>query len=142
MLLPALIAGRRDEAHRATARAELLERVGLAPRAEHLPSELSGGEQQRVSIARALLMEPELVLADEPTGNLDSHAEAQVLELLGELNRDEGHTIVIVTHDPDAAAIAERVVFLRDGRIAERGSPRAARSDAAAGPCSPDAAAS
>jgi len=97
---------------------DLLRRVGLAARASHLPSELSGGEQQRVSIARALLMEPELVLADEPTGNLDSRSEAQVLELLGELNREEGHTIVMVTHDPGAAAIAQRVIFLRDGRLA------------------------
>jgi putative ABC transport system ATP-binding protein len=117
VLLPALIAGRRDEAIAARA-SELLDRVGLAPRASHLPSELSGGEQQRVSIARALLMEPELVLADEPTGNLDSRSEAQVLELLAALNRDEGHTIVMVTHDPSAAAIAQRVVFLRDGRVA------------------------
>jgi putative ABC transport system ATP-binding protein len=117
VLLPALIAGRRDEAIRSRA-VELLDRVGLAPRAEHLPSELSGGEQQRVSIARALLMEPELVLADEPTGNLDSRSEAQILELLAELNSTEGHTIVMVTHDPSAAAIASRVVFLRDGRLA------------------------
>ena len=117
VLLPALIAGVRDESIRERG-AALLERVGLAPRAGHLPSELSGGEQQRVSIARALLMEPALVLADEPTGNLDSRSEAQVLELLGELNRTEGHTIVLVTHDPSAASIASRVVFLRDGRMA------------------------
>ncbi len=116
VMLPALIAGRRDEkiAKRA---ASLIERVGLAKRAAHLPSELSGGEQQRVSIARALLMKPKLVLADEPTGNLDSASEAQVLELLKELNREEGYTIVIVTHDPGAASIAKRVVFLRDGKI-------------------------
>ncbi len=117
VLLPALIAGRADGSARRRAHA-LLRRVGLSARSRHLPSELSGGEQQRVSIARALLMEPELVLADEPTGNLDSHSEAQVLELLSELNRTEGHTLVIVTHDPAAAAIAGRVVFLRDGRIA------------------------
>jgi putative ABC transport system ATP-binding protein len=120
VLLPALIAGLRDEVIAARARA-LLGRVGLAGRATHLPSELSGGEQQRVSIARALLMEPALVLADEPTGNLDSKSEAQVLELLAELNRDEGHTIVMVTHDPDAAAVAGRVVFMRDGRIESDG---------------------
>ena len=117
VLLPALIAGRRDDAIRERA-ARLLERVGLTPRAGHLPSELSGGEQQRVSIARALLMEPELVLADEPTGNLDTRSEAQILELLGELNRRDGHTIVMVTHDPSAAAVAKRVIFLRDGRLA------------------------
>ncbi|MDP9227540.1 MAG: ABC transporter ATP-binding protein, partial [Actinomycetota bacterium] len=117
VLLPALIAGRRDFDTRRRAR-NLLRRVGLSRRSSHLPSELSGGEQQRVSIARALLMQPELVLADEPTGNLDSHSGAQVLELLAELNRAEGHTIVMVTHDPGAAAIAGRVVFLRDGQIA------------------------
>ncbi|MBM3667518.1 MAG: ABC transporter ATP-binding protein [Actinobacteria bacterium] len=123
VLLPALIAGRRDDAIAARAR-ELLERVGLGGRASHLPAELSGGEQQRVSIARALLMEPELVLADEPTGNLDSRSEAQVLELLAELNRTEGHTIVMVTHDLDAAAVAGRVVFMRDGRIESDGLAR------------------
>jgi putative ABC transport system ATP-binding protein len=117
VVLPALIAGRRDAATRSRA-AELLDRVGLAARRGHLPAELSGGEQQRVSIARALLLEPELVLADEPTGNLDSRSSAQILGLLAELNRSEGHTIVMVTHDPAAAATAGRVVFLRDGRIA------------------------
>jgi putative ABC transport system ATP-binding protein len=117
VLLPALIGGRRDREIRDRAR-DLLDRVRLGPRAHHLPSELSGGEQQRVSIARALIMRPKLVLADEPTGNLDSHSEAEVLELLSELNREDGHTIVIVTHDPSAASIASRVVFLRDGQIA------------------------
>jgi putative ABC transport system ATP-binding protein len=96
----------------------LLERVGLGERANHLPAELSGGEQQRVSIARALLMSPELVLADEPTGNLDTTSSAEVLALLRELNRKDGHTIVLVTHDPDAASKASRVVFLRDGKVA------------------------
>ena len=117
VLLPALIAGRRDDAIRARAR-ELLERVGLGPRTAHLPSELSGGEQQRVSIARALLTEPELVLADEPTGNLDTRSSAQVLELLRDLNAAEGQTLVLVTHDPEAAATAGRVVFMRDGKLA------------------------
>lgn len=117
VMLPALIAGRRDPKMERRAR-KLLKRVGLSRRINHLPSELSGGEQQRVSIARALLLEPELVLADEPTGNLDSRSEATVLELLSELNRDEGHTIVLVTHDATAAAIAGRVSFLRDGRAA------------------------
>jgi putative ABC transport system ATP-binding protein len=119
VLLPALIA-RRHGADALRGRAnELLTRVGLAGRAEHTPSELSGGEQQRVSIARALLLSPELLLADEPTGNLDSRAGAQVLALIRELSRDEGHTVAMVTHDPSAAAIADRVVFLRDGRIRE-----------------------
>ncbi len=126
VLLPALIAGDSGEPIRKRAR-KLLKRVRLGARATHLPSELSGGEQQRVSIARALLMKPKLVLADEPTGNLDSNSEAEVLELLSELNRVEGHTIVIVTHDPGAAAIAKRIIFLRDGKIAgeiKGGSPR------------------
>jgi putative ABC transport system ATP-binding protein len=117
VLLPALIAGERPEAHLERARS-LLERVGLADRADHLPSELSGGEQQRVSIARALLLSPEIVLADEPTGNLDTRSGKGVLRLLRELNETEGHTIVMVTHDPAAAATADRVVFLRDGHIA------------------------
>jgi putative ABC transport system ATP-binding protein len=117
VLLPALIAGRRDDAIRSRAR-ELLERVGLAHRTEHLPSELSGGEQQRVSIARALLTEPDLVLADEPTGNLDTRSSAQVLGLLRELNAVEGQTLVIVTHDPESAATAGRVLLMRDGRLA------------------------
>ena len=117
VMLPALIAGRRDPKIEKRART-LLKRVGLGRREHHLPSELSGGEQQRVSIARALLLEPELVLADEPTGNLDSRSEATVLGLLSELNADEGHTIVLVTHDTTAAAVAGRVSFLRDGKSA------------------------
>ena len=117
VLLPALIAGRRDEATRQRAR-DLLGRVGLSERAHHLPSELSGGEQQRTSIARALLTEPEIVLADEPTGNLDTRSSQEVLGLLRELNEVEGQTLVLVTHDPAAAAIAGRVIFLRDGRVA------------------------
>jgi putative ABC transport system ATP-binding protein len=117
VLLPALIAGDRGEAARSRVR-ELLDRVGLAARAEHLPAEMSGGEQQRVSIARALLRDPELVLADEPTGNLDSRSSAEVLELLRELSESEQQTVVMVTHDPGAAAIADRVIFLRDGKVA------------------------
>jgi putative ABC transport system ATP-binding protein len=117
VLLPALIAGRRDAEIRERAR-KLLERVGLSTRASHLPGELSGGEQQRVSIARALLTRPEIVLADEPTGNLDTRSSEGVLELLRELNAQEAQTLVIVSHDPAAAATAARVVFLRDGRVA------------------------
>jgi putative ABC transport system ATP-binding protein len=116
VILPALIAGRRDRWTRERARM-LLERVGLSARGHHLPAELSGGEQQRTSIARALLTEPEIVLADEPTGNLDSRSSRGVLELLRELNQAEGQTLVLVTHDPAAAAVAGRVIFLRDGRV-------------------------
>jgi putative ABC transport system ATP-binding protein len=117
VLLPALIAARRGEEMRRRT-SELLARVGLAERADHLPAELSGGEQQRVSIARALLTEPEIVLADEPTGNLDTRSSGEVLRLLRELNETEGQTLVVVSHDPVVAATATRVVFLRDGRVA------------------------
>jgi putative ABC transport system ATP-binding protein len=126
--LPAVIAKRRDPAIRTRAQA-LLARVGLGDRMDHLPGELSGGQQQRVSIARALLLAPELVLADEPTGNLDTKSGREVLQVLRELNQEEGHTIVMVTHDPAAAASADRVIFLRDGKLAgevEGGSTRRA----------------
>jgi putative ABC transport system ATP-binding protein len=117
VLLPALISGRPDEHARARARA-LIEQVGLGDRADHLPSELSGGQQQRVSIARALLREPELLLADEPTGNLDSRSGREVLAVLRDISTREHRTVVMVTHDAVAAATADRVVFLRDGRVA------------------------
>jgi ABC-type antimicrobial peptide transport system, ATPase component len=117
VMLPALIARRHEPALRARA-LDLLDTVGLADRADHLPSELSGGQQQRVSIARALLLEPDLVLADEPTGNLDRHSSREILGLLRALADDDDHTIVMVTHDPTAAAVADRVLFLRDGKVA------------------------
>lgn len=95
-----------------------LESVGLADRLDHIPSELSGGQKQRVAIARALVQEPDLLLADEPTGNLDSKSSDEILELFDALHR-QGKTIVMVTHEPDVGARAERIVRLRDGRIAE-----------------------
>jgi len=115
VLLPALVAGERpaDYADRVD---ELLAMVGLSERAGHRPSEMSGGEQQRVAIARALLRDPQVLLADEPTGNLDSTSGAMVLELLRRLV-DDGQTVVMVTHDPGAAAQADRILFFRDGRI-------------------------
>ena len=102
----------------ATARAEhLLESVGLMERRDHYPVQLSGGEQQRVALARAFMMKPAVLLADEPTGNLDSENGRHVLELLMKLNREEGTTLVLVTHDEMLASQAERRIVLRDGRI-------------------------
>ena len=115
--LPALLAGRPPRSARRRA-VELLEQVGLADRAGHLPSALSGGQRQRVAIARALANEPLLVLADEPTGNLDSAATLDVLRLFERLHAD-GHTLVIVTHDERIAATADRLVSMRDGAFTE-----------------------
>ena len=94
-----------------------LERVGLGDRLDHTPGELSGGERQRVAIARALAGDPKLILADEPTGNLDSVRSREVVELLGSIARERDAGVLLVTHDPDAAAIADRSLTLRDGRI-------------------------
>lgn len=97
---------------------QVVTRLGLADRLGHTPHELSGGQQQRVAVARALLPRPDVVFADEPTGNLDSHAGAEVLDLLRASVREVGQTVVMVTHDPVAACYADRVVLLADGRVA------------------------
>ena len=104
---------KQERAERAHAALEL---VGLGPRAQHFPSQLSGGQQQRVAIARALVNRPSILLADEPTGNLDSRTAVEIMQVLQELN-DQGLTIVLVTHEPDIAAFAKRVIVFRDGRI-------------------------
>ena len=97
---------------------EALEKVGLTKRAQHLPTELSGGQQQRVAIARALVTNPSLILADEPTGNLDSKTSLEIMEIFHELHR-QGNTIVLITHDNDVAKQAQRAIHILDGRITE-----------------------
>jgi putative ABC transport system ATP-binding protein len=126
--VPMEIAGARDAGTRAAA---LLQEVGLGDRLHHYPSQLSGGEQQRVAIARALANDPPLLLADEPTGNLDSRTGRQVIDLLLGVNRARGTTIVLVTHDPELAALADLTLALRDGRLVSVSGPAAADAPAA-----------
>ncbi|MGQ9684279.1 MAG: ABC transporter ATP-binding protein [Anaerolineae bacterium] len=109
--------GRMGGAGRRARARQLLDLVGLAQRAHHLPNQLSGGERQRVAIARALANHPAIILADEPTGNLDSHTTAEIMGLLSALNRDQGTTLIVVTHNSEVSRATRRVVTLRDGRI-------------------------
>jgi len=119
VLLPLVFCGANREAKKAL---DILKRVGLEKRAEHKPSQLSGGEQQRVAIARALVNDPSLILADEPTGNMDQKTGRGILDLFDQLNK-EGHTIIIVTHNPEIAEHAKKIIVLQDGQIVDRINP-------------------
>jgi putative ABC transport system ATP-binding protein len=114
VMVPREIAGRADARQRAR---DLIDEVGLSGRGHHYPSQLSGGEQQRVALARALANDPPILLADEPTGNLDSATGVQVIDLLLDVNRTHGRTLVLVTHDMELAARADRVIRLKDGAV-------------------------
>src|SRR5262245_18353587 len=124
VLLPIELLGQPDPVGRAN---ELLAAVGLADRGHHYPSQLSGAEQQRVALARAFAARPAILLADEPTGNLDGATGRRILEILSELRRREGTTLVLVTHDPAVGALADRLIHLRDGRIEREETPERAK---------------
>ncbi len=123
--------GEREARSRAAA---MLRRVGLEERMDHEPSQLSGGQQQRVAIARALINRPPLILADEPTGNLDSHTSEEVLQMFEQLNREESVTVLLVTHDPAVARHARRIIHISDGVIGNGGSARPGEPGHQAGP--------
>ncbi|MET1077344.1 MAG: ABC transporter ATP-binding protein [Pseudomonas sp.] len=120
VMLPLELEGRDDARQRAR---DLLERVGLGQRLRHMPRQLSGGEQQRVAIARAFAAEPSVLFADEPTGNLDSHTGQRISDLLFELNRERGTTLVLVTHDERLAHRCQRLIHLEGGRLVDREEP-------------------
>lgn len=117
ILLPSMIDSKKPDMERFS---QLTEKLGIAGRLTHYPSELSGGQQQRVAIARALIQKPQVLLCDEPTGNLDSASSQEVLSLLHQMQKEEGQTIIMVTHDPDIAAQADRVVRIEDGRVIQQ----------------------
>ncbi|MEM7821781.1 MAG: ABC transporter ATP-binding protein [Candidatus Aenigmatarchaeota archaeon] len=118
--LPMMIV-EKDKNERKKRALELLKVVGMEKRAEHLPSQLSGGERQRVAIARALANNPSIILADEPTGNLDSKTGKEIIMLMSRLREEEGKTVVVVTHEPNIARYAERIIYLSDGKIIRGG---------------------
>ena len=118
IMLPLLLDGKRAVDYSGRL-AQMLELVGLTQRRKHTPRELSGGQQQRVAIARALMSRPEILFADEPTGNLDSRTGAEILSLLEEINRERGQTIIMVTHSPEAAKSSSRIITVRDGKLKE-----------------------
>lgn len=113
--LPAVYA-RTEEKERLARASDLLDAVGLSQRKKHLPSEMSGGQRQRVAIARSLINDPSIIMADEPTGNLDTHSSIEIMQIFGQLH-DQGKTVILVTHEPDIAAYAWRVLTVRDGFI-------------------------
>lgn len=123
--LPLLYRGEKDGKKRKRLAMEVLERVGLGKRHHHVPAQMSGGEQQRVAIARALVTKPPLILADEPTGNLDSKTSDEVMKLFANLNHDDNMTLVLVTHEPDVALKTNRVVLVKDGELIGDGEPGA-----------------
>ncbi len=112
--LPLIYAGQGNRRQRALA---ALQKVGLGERVHHRPNELSGGQQQRVAIARALVTDPAIILADEPTGNLDSQASEEIMKIFEHLNKDQGLTVVLVTHDPEIGEHAQRIIHIRDGQV-------------------------
>jgi len=124
VLLPLVFCGAKKEEGRGL---EILNKVGLGKRTKHKPSQLSGGEQQRVAIARALVNMPSLILADEPTGNMDRKTSAEIMELFSQLHK-EGHGVIMVTHDPEIAAFADSIVFLQDGRIVRETKQKSGRA--------------
>ncbi len=117
VMLPLLYADRIPSRKRKSRAMELLDRVGLADRLDHHPGQLSGGQQQRVAIARALVNRPSILMADEPTGNLDSRTSRDVMQLFDQLNQEDAITLIVVTHDPEVARFAKRCIVLRDGRV-------------------------
>ncbi|GED70538.1 peptide ABC transporter ATP-binding protein [Brevibacillus reuszeri] len=117
--LPLIFAGESVKKRRAKA-TQILERVGLEGRIDHRPNELSGGQQQRVSIARALVNSPGIILADEPTGNLDSKTEQEIMNLMKQMNKENGTTFIIVTHEQEVAEQSDRVIYLQDGRVVQK----------------------